>query len=79
MFPSQDADVILKMELIFKKKAHNREENKSWLSPSLRPTTVAAVPLNPIPGKNLSLGVCLTGDGSIFEQDLMASVLYQLI
>lgn len=58
MFTSQDADVILKMELIFKKRFNNREGNKSWLSPSPWPTTVAAVPLHPIPGENLPFGVC---------------------
>lgn len=65
MFTSQDADVILKMELIFKKRFNNREGNKLWLSPSPRPTTVAAVPLHPYLARTCPLVSAMTGDGEM--------------
>lgn len=57
MFTYRDADVILKMELIFKRRSKGREENKSWLSPFPQSATLAEVPFSSTSGKRLSFGL----------------------
>jgi len=57
MFTYWDADVILKMELIFKRRSNTREGNQQLLSHSPHSATLTEVPLSPTSGWNLSFGL----------------------